>query len=556
MKLATLNINRLQHILAEDQNRWMTEPDVLANDAPPWHRQIMRVLTEILLNGNPKTHHIIKGPRRSGKSTLLWQTLQKLREEYQIQDEQLVYFQMDHPELVREPLGNIVEALLEIASDATATAPLYLFIDEIAASEGWEGWMKMFSDGSKPVRILASSSAFTYSNGGDSGIGRWATHTLMPCSFMEYVEMRDMHSRNLPSWCWTWHDTLKGRLESIPIGTANDPTLKQYASDFVLFGGYPQCVSNSEPSYSNVTAAHEILRGIAELVTEHDIPDMQQIRDRKGLRLLLHSCAVRMCTQTLPSKIGKPAGLKNAETTSTYLELIEMSDLISRIRPYIEPEKEDIAEEERQKSYAPRQLKILFRDTAMASAIRRTANSTLQNDNTKGQAYENIVGSALKELADITGAELNFWRYNENYESDFIFDAEGPGPLAVEVSSSISHKRTGLRKTVEKMPQFQNSAYLLAPETPIIHTRNSVDGVAEMPIFVFLLACSAQATQSSLVRGGHIKGQNYRVSQTTQELLERPSTNTQPVFKDGDIVFLTEHEAEKALAKQLVKPAR
>lgn len=106
------------------------------------------------------------------------------------------------------------------------------------------------------------------------------------------------------------------------------------------------------------------------------------------------------------------------------------------------------------------------------------------------------------------------------------------------------------------MPQFQNSAYLLAPETPIIHTRNSVDGVGEMPIFVFLLACSAQATQSSLVRGGHIKGQNYKVSQTTLELLERPSTSTQPVFQDGDIVFLTEHEAEKALTKQLVKPAR
>ena len=526
MKLATLNINRLQHILAEDQNRWMTEPDVLTKDAPPWQRQIMRVLTEILFYGNPKTHHIIKGPRRSGKSTLLWQTLQKLREEYQIQDERLIYFQMDHPELIREPLGNIVEALLEIASDATSSAPLYLFIDEIAASEGWEGWMKMFSDGSKPVRILASSSAFTYSNGGDSGIGRWATHTLMPCNFIEYVEMRDKHSKNLPSWCWTWHDTLKGRLESVPAGIATDPILKQYASDFILFGGYPQCISNSEPSYSNVTSAHEILRGIAELVTEHDIPNMQQIRDRRGLRLLLHSCAVRMCTQTLPSKIGKPAGFKNAETTSTYLELIEMSDLISRIRPYVEPEKEESTEEEQQKSYAPRQLKILFRDTAMASAIRRTSNSTLQNNDTKGQAYENIIGSSLKELADTTGAELNFWRYNEEHESDFIFDAEGPGPLAVEVSSNISHKRTGLRKAVKKMPQFQNSAYLLSPETPIIHTRNSVDGVGEIPIFVFLLACSAQAIQSSLIRGGHIKGQNYRVSQTTQELIEPNTPNT------------------------------
>ncbi len=549
MKLETLSVNRLQHILAEDQNRWMTEPDVLDRDAPPWHRHIMRVLVEIVFSGNPKTYHIIKGPRRAGKSTLLWQTLQRLREEYRIPDERLVYFQMDHPELVREPLGNIVEALLEIASDANASAPLYLFIDEIAASAGWEGWLKMFSDGSKPVRILASSSAFTYSNGGDSGIGRWATHTLMPCNFMEYTEMRDRHCENLPSWCWTWHDTLKDRLESVPVGIANDPILKQYANDFILFGGYPQCISDAEPSYSNVTAAHEILRGIAELVTEHDIPDMQQIRDRKGLRLLLHSCAVRVCTQTLPSKIGRPAGLKNADTTSTYMELIERSDLISRIRPYIEPEAEADGE---QKLQAPRQLKILFRDTAMAAAIRRSSTSTLQNDNTKGQAYENAIGAALKELADTTGAELNFWRHKENYESDFIFDAEGPSPLAVEVSSNISHRRAGLRKAVEKMPQFQNSAYLLAPETPIIHARNSADGIAEMPIFVFLLACAAQASQSSLIKGGHIKAQNYTITQTAQNLLERPPQQQQPVFQDGDTVFLTEHEAKKAQAKQLI----
>lgn len=563
MPLQDLTSARFQHILVEDQNRWKSDPGILDRKAKHHQRHLMRILPHLMVSGDPDLYHLIKGPRRSGKSTLLWQTIKVLLERYGIQAEQIFYFQMDHPELRPEPIGGLVETLLEFAPATSHSNPLFLFIDEIGLSPDWRGWLKMFSDNSKPLRILASSSAFAYSRAKesyDSGIDRWQEHELMPCGFLEFLEMYFAEPNMLPAWCWTRCRSLKERLESIPPNTVLDPRIHQALRQMMLLGGYPRCITDFK--YSEMTDeadrtedAHDYLREIAERVAYQDIPTTQPIKDTPRMMRLLHSCARGMCRQTTISKIGKAANINNAVTTLAYMELLERSSLIFRLHAHLEtPSRNDEGEsgDGRQASKGtPKNQKLVFRDTAMPAAIRRAGVFSVNDDEQKGWGYENMAGAALKELADNAGAMLNFWRLEDRYETDFIYDSTGEGILGIEIGSSPNHNRKSLVKCMKEIPQLQDSCYLVTPDSPVIHPRLSTEGIGEMPLAAFLLAANAQSIQHALTKGGRIKGGSYRVKTATRELLDRPDAS-QPSFRDGDTVFLTAPEAETAKEKDLI----
>lgn len=136
-----------------------------------------------------------------------------------------------------------------------------------------------------------------------------------------------------------------------------------------------------------------------------------------------------MCTQTTTSKLGKQAGIKSANTTNDYLNLIvEAAFLIFRLKAHVDPSDTNTA--------VPANQKILFVDTAMAAALRRSGTSSLDDTNQKGWVYENAAGAALHELAVNAGRELAYWRAQPDYEVDFIYDGHGEDTIAVEVASS------------------------------------------------------------------------------------------------------------------------
>lgn len=564
MPLQNLTSARFQHILVEDQNRWKSDLRILDRKAKQHQRHLMRILPHLMVDGDPDLYHLIQGPRRSGKSTLLWQTLKVLLEDCGIPAEQIFYFQMDHPELRPEPIGGLVETLLELAPSTSHSNPLYLFIDEIGLSPDWRGWLKMFSDSSKPLRILASSSAFAYSRakeGYDSGIDRWQEHELMPCNFLEFLEMYFADPNMLPAWCWTRCRSLKERLESIPPNTVLDPRIHEALRKMMLLGGYPRCITDFKYSEMAEEAdrtedAHDYLREIAERVAYQDIPTTQPIKDTPRMMRLLHSCARNMCRQTTISKIGKAANISNAVTTLAYMELLERSSLIFRLHAHLEvPPRNDEGEsgnEEQASKGTPKNQKLAFRDTAMPAAIRRAGVFSINDDEQKGWGYENLAGAALKELADNAGVMLNFWRLEDRYETDFIYDSTGEGILGIEISSSPSHSRRSLAKCQQEIPQLRDSCYLVTPNSPVIHPRLSAEGIGEMPLAAFLLAANAQSIQHALTKGGRVKGVSYRVKTATRELLDRPEAS-QPSFQNGDTVFLTIPEADKVQERDLIE---
>ena len=284
-----------------------------------------------------------------------------------------------------------------------------MFGYELCRSEDWGSWVKMFSDNGKPCRILATSSAFTWNTETpDSLVGRLHQHLLMPCNFLEYLEFKNL-TYGLPECFWVGYPSLKERLADIPSNISLDPQIDAILRQMMLFGAYPDCAArfasnNREGEYIRTIEAHPYLREIAKMVVSHDIPLLQEVRGRDKLINLLNTCASFICKNAATKTLSRYAGIGSATTTTELLKsIIEAAFLMARIKNHIDPTEENPA--------APsRNQKILFADTAMAAALRRSGTSSLDDDNRKGWAYENVVGATLHELASNAGRDLSYWR--------------------------------------------------------------------------------------------------------------------------------------------------
>ena len=344
MTLRQIDLPRFQHILHEDLNSWKHTPGELELRAKQntAQRQIMRALPSLLVKGEMKHHHLVIGPRQSGKSTLLWQTIQSLKTEHSIPDNRIFYLEMDHPELVKETLGGVMESLFELCPDASRKEPIFVFVDEICRSEDWGSWVKMFSDNGKPCRILATSSAFTWNTETpDSLVGRLHQHLLMPCNFLEYLEFKNL-TYGLPECFWVGYPSLKERLADIPSNISLDPQIDAILRQMMLFGAYPDCAArfasnNREGEYIRTIEAHPYLREIAKMVVSHDIPLLQEVRGRDKLINLLNTCASFICKNAASKTLSRYAGIGSATTTTELLKsIIEAAFLMARIKNHID----------------------------------------------------------------------------------------------------------------------------------------------------------------------------------------------------------------------------
>ncbi|MDE0092093.1 MAG: AAA family ATPase, partial [Oligoflexia bacterium] len=150
------DLEQIKSIIAE-QNPWwkvLSVPDYLA---PSIERPLAKYLWKYILRPSFKRYLIILGPRRVGKTTVMYQTVRHLLNN-QISPDKIQWVRLDHPLLMPLDLGSIVKSAMEL-SKATKDRPLYSFLDELVYAEKWDLWLKTFYDEHWPVHIIASSSA-------------------------------------------------------------------------------------------------------------------------------------------------------------------------------------------------------------------------------------------------------------------------------------------------------------------------------------------------------------------------------------------------------------
>ncbi len=135
---------------------------------------------------------ILTGVRRCGKSTILKMIIKKIKEEKNVDDEQILSYRFDSMEY--EDMTT-KELYLELKSKIIQSKKTYLFLDEIQEIEGWEKIVNtLASDFDVDIYITGSNSRMMSSEISTYLTGRYITFHIYTLSFEEYLTFKKSYT--------------------------------------------------------------------------------------------------------------------------------------------------------------------------------------------------------------------------------------------------------------------------------------------------------------------------------------------------------------------------
>jgi predicted AAA+ superfamily ATPase len=150
---------------------------------------------ERLRGGKDVTHtaKIVTGMRRSGKSVLMLQYMEELKNSG-ISGDRIFYFDLESKEY--ENVGDSKDLNAVIASKMAAKERVYVFLDEIQKVTGWEKTVNsLMADYDADIYITGSNAFLLSSELATYMSGRYIEIKLLPLSFKEYLELHPTNDR-------------------------------------------------------------------------------------------------------------------------------------------------------------------------------------------------------------------------------------------------------------------------------------------------------------------------------------------------------------------------
>lgn len=141
---------------------------------------------------------VITGVRRCGKSSLMKTIAQELKEENNVNDENIVFINLDLKEYLKIKTPEQLEKLIE---DNTANEGItYLFIDEIQNVKNFEEIINAYRETAKYSIFITGSNSYLLSGELVTKLtGRYLQFEMFPLDFEEYINMKRFYGLEVNS---------------------------------------------------------------------------------------------------------------------------------------------------------------------------------------------------------------------------------------------------------------------------------------------------------------------------------------------------------------------
>lgn len=336
------------------------------------HREI-KISTEIPV----KRAVVIIGPRRAGKTYLMFQIIETLLEK--IEKERVLYVNLEDQRLFGatiEDLKNLLEVFYEIYPK-NKTRKVYLFFDEIQNVSGWEHFVRSIIDSEDAqIFISGSSSKLLSKEIATSLRGRSITYNLYPFSFAEFLKSKNISVRKF-------------------FSSREKALVRNYLREYIEYGGYPEAAIFPQER-------EKILREILDVTLYRDIVERYKIKNIKVLKLLLKQLTLSSSFSVNKfSNFLKSQGISVSKNTLyNYLEYFNDSLVVFSLRKFSASYKE-------MEQTLP---KIYFDDTGLL---------TISGVESRSKLMENVVFTELMRRGFAANEKL-FYFFSQNKEVDFI----------------------------------------------------------------------------------------------------------------------------------------
>ena len=359
----------------------------------------------------------IKGPRQSGKTTLL-----KILQDYLIQGkkvnpENIIFLTLEDREILdkfsRSPKEFIRTLIMNKQNER-----FYFLIDEFQYLVEGGQKLKLLYDLFENIKfiITGSSSLELAGKTGKFLVGRMFSFYLYQLSFEEFIGLKSKQLDNV------YQERAKLVRDFITAGkdfrVEEDifgDDFKKYFEEYALFGGYPEVAKTEDIETKRI-----ILKNLYNTYITRDIIELLKITDITKFRTILGLLANQ--TGSLISYNSLTADSQTYfKQIKHYLSILEETFIISLLRPFFTNKTTELK----------KNPKIYFIDTGFRNHILNNFNElSLRPDG--GGIIENAVFTQLKISQP---DNLKYWRTLAKAEVDFIVEI-GNEIIPIEVKYS------------------------------------------------------------------------------------------------------------------------
>ena len=379
---------------------------------------------------------ILTGVRRCGKSTILKIIIKKIKEEKNVDDEQILNYcfnSMEYEDMTTK------ELYLELKSKIIQSKKTYLFLDEIQEIEGWEKVVNtLASDFDVDIYITGSNSRMMSSEISTYLTGRYITFHIYTLSFEEYLMFKKSYT------------TLK--------------ELKQEFSQYVRLGGFPATHLQDYSQDEVYTIVKDIYNStiFSDIVRRNQVKKIDQLE--RVVKYTFNNIGNTFSAKSISNYFKSEQRKIDNETVYSYLEKLQKAYILHKCSRY------DL----QGKNILKTQEKFYLADVSLRySVLGYTVDSV-------ASSLENIVYLELKRR----GYDVYIGKIKDK-EIDFVATKQNE-KIYVQVTQQIKYEKTQKRECEQLLEIRDNyPKYVVMADD---FAGGNYEGIKTMNIVDFLLS--------------------------------------------------------------------
>lgn len=300
------------------ENPWWVNKQIPEVYSTMAKRLYFTLFYPFVLEKNVKRALVLMGPRRVGKTVMLFHSIQQLLTE-NVNPQKIFFIGIDNPIYVHLSLEDILD-LCKQALHQDNLKGCYVFFDEIQYLKDWERHLKVLVDSFPETKFIVSGSAAAALkwHSTESGAGRFTDFMLPPLTFQEYIHLKEMNHL-------MYNGEIRYGENQIPYCLSHDiKVLNKEFVHYLNFGGYPEVVL-SEKIQSDM--GRYVKNDIVDKVLLRDLPSLYGIKDVQELNRFFTYIAYNTGNEFSYETMSKESGIQK-DTLKKYLEYLEAAFLI------------------------------------------------------------------------------------------------------------------------------------------------------------------------------------------------------------------------------------
>lgn len=305
------------------ENPWWVDGKIEDDYNQMPRRLYFELFKPLVLEHEIRRAVVLMGPRRVGKTVMLYHMVQELIENG-VDPSKIIFLTIENPIYNNMPL----EELFGYAREASGSKERHgwvVIFDEIQYCRNWEVHLKTLVDSYRKDKFIVSGSAAAALKfaSNESGAGRFTDFMLPPLTFNEYLSLKKLDRIIRPI-----EIERKGKKKRPFYSTTHLEELNKHFLDYINFGGYPEVIFSDK---IQANPGRYIRQDIVDKVLLRDLPSLYGIADTRELNSLFTTIAFNSGSEfslealSIQSQVPK-------NTLKKYLEYLEAAFLIKLVR--------------------------------------------------------------------------------------------------------------------------------------------------------------------------------------------------------------------------------